>query len=231
MKYPEDFINKVICGDSQKLIKYIPDNSIDLIFTDPPYSLGFGKYDNSKNFYKLESELWRVIKPNRFLVFYWSTKKLGEPFLKLKKFQYCWQIIGYFPTTYSKSKLGDRKYMPLLVFMKGDAKLRYRQSDLLYAFELPIVVEKIKNPLFKPTAINCQILQMFSLKNDLIFDPFCGFGSIPLVCKVFNRRFIGIDIDSECIEIAQEFIAKGEVSYIGTDMAKRRLNETIGSLF
>jgi len=37
MKYPEDFVNKIIYGDCLVLLKEIPDNSIDLILTDPPY--------------------------------------------------------------------------------------------------------------------------------------------------------------------------------------------------
>jgi site-specific DNA-methyltransferase (adenine-specific) len=39
MKYPEDFINKIICGDVLKVMKEIPDNSIDLVVTSPPYNL------------------------------------------------------------------------------------------------------------------------------------------------------------------------------------------------
>ena len=35
--------NKVICGDSLEVIKSIPDNSIDLILTDPPYGIGYDK--------------------------------------------------------------------------------------------------------------------------------------------------------------------------------------------
>ena len=32
-------LNKIVCGDSLKLLKEIPDGSIDLIFADPPYNL------------------------------------------------------------------------------------------------------------------------------------------------------------------------------------------------
>lgn len=38
MKYPDDYINKIICGDNLKIIKDIPDNVIDLIVTSPPYN-------------------------------------------------------------------------------------------------------------------------------------------------------------------------------------------------
>jgi DNA modification methylase len=43
----ENMINKVILGDSIEIMKEIPDNSIDLIFADPPYNL------------QLENELYR----------------------------------------------------------------------------------------------------------------------------------------------------------------------------
>lgn len=39
MKYPDDFINKIICGDSVKTMKNIPDGKVDLVITSPPYNL------------------------------------------------------------------------------------------------------------------------------------------------------------------------------------------------
>jgi len=37
---PPDFINKIICGDSAEVLKKIPSNSVDLVFTSPPYNFG-----------------------------------------------------------------------------------------------------------------------------------------------------------------------------------------------
>lgn len=39
MKYPEDFINKIICGDAVLVMKQLPQASIDLVVTSPPYNL------------------------------------------------------------------------------------------------------------------------------------------------------------------------------------------------
>jgi len=39
-KYPDDFINKVIQGDCLEVMKDIPDNSIDITVTSPPYNVG-----------------------------------------------------------------------------------------------------------------------------------------------------------------------------------------------
>ena len=35
----DKYLNKITCGDSYELIKGIPDKSIDLIITDPPYEI------------------------------------------------------------------------------------------------------------------------------------------------------------------------------------------------
>ena len=37
MKYPEDYINKIICGDVTKILKTFPDECIDMVMTSPPY--------------------------------------------------------------------------------------------------------------------------------------------------------------------------------------------------
>lgn len=39
MNFPKDFINKIICGDCLNIMKQIPDNSVDLVVTSPPYNL------------------------------------------------------------------------------------------------------------------------------------------------------------------------------------------------
>ncbi len=39
MDYPEDFINKMICGDAVKVMKEIPDGVVNLVVTSPPYNL------------------------------------------------------------------------------------------------------------------------------------------------------------------------------------------------
>ncbi len=45
---PEKFVNKIICGDSEHVLKQLPDNCIDIIFTSPPYNFGLD-YDTSED--------------------------------------------------------------------------------------------------------------------------------------------------------------------------------------
>lgn len=39
LQFPHDFINKIICGDCIEVMQQIPDASIDLVITSPPYNL------------------------------------------------------------------------------------------------------------------------------------------------------------------------------------------------
>ena len=39
LKFPKNFINKIICGDTIKVMHQMPNQSVDLIITSPPYNL------------------------------------------------------------------------------------------------------------------------------------------------------------------------------------------------
>ena len=45
---PEKYCNKIICGDSESILRGLEDNCIDLIFTSPPYNFGLD-YKNGED--------------------------------------------------------------------------------------------------------------------------------------------------------------------------------------
>ncbi len=61
---PKEFENKIVCGDSEEVLKKLPDNCIDLIFTSPPYNFGLD-YENHKDgvdWNNYFDKLFRVLK-------------------------------------------------------------------------------------------------------------------------------------------------------------------------
>jgi len=68
MKYPEDFINKIICGDCLEVMKDIPDKSIDMILCDLPYGTTACKWDTIIPFEPLWEQYKRIIKDNGAIV-------------------------------------------------------------------------------------------------------------------------------------------------------------------
>lgn len=62
----------------------------------------------------------------------------------------------------------------------------------------------------KPVELFKTLIKNSSNKGDIVLDPFCGIAPSAIACKELNRKFVGIDIDSNYINIAKEFL-KGNI--------------------
>ena len=62
--FPLEFTNKIVCADSEEFLKKIPDNSVDLIFTSPPYNFGlkYDEYEDEKQWEKYFDKLFKIFK-------------------------------------------------------------------------------------------------------------------------------------------------------------------------
>ena len=68
MKYPDDYINKIICGDCLEVMKGIPDKLIDLILCDLPYGTTACKWDTIIPLNILWEQYKRIIKDKGAIV-------------------------------------------------------------------------------------------------------------------------------------------------------------------
>ncbi len=213
LKYPEDFINKIIQGDCLELIKLIPDNSIDVVFTDPPYGLNKDDIKGDADlslFYSILPECERVLKKDSFFITFFSTKFLPQLF-KNNPFNYFWQIVLFCPEGMVKSPIGWTKFMSCFIFKKGNPKIICRNKDIFIDTPGKMVEPDegyINHPTPKPKHFVREILKMFTKENDLVLDPFIGSGSTAIACLQLNRRFIGFEIDERYCEIAVNRINK-----------------------
>ena len=85
-------MNDIIKGDIHDVIKTIADNSIDLIYTDPPFHrITKAKWDKTLNWQTLFKDMWRVLKPNGNIVLY-SSMPFTYELLKYEKpkYHYTW---------------------------------------------------------------------------------------------------------------------------------------------
>jgi site-specific DNA-methyltransferase (adenine-specific)/adenine-specific DNA-methyltransferase len=77
----------------------------------------------------------------------------------------------------------------------GDIKqLTYKSREL--------ASREVLNTIQKPEQLIERLVKASSSKGDLIFDPFVGVGTCPVVCRKLGRHFIGFERDSEFVEIA-----------------------------
>ena len=81
-----------IQGDIQDVIKTLEDNSIDFIYTDPPFSITNASWDKPLQWDKLFPEMWRVLKPDGIICLYASIPFTYE-LLKYEtpKYHYSWK--------------------------------------------------------------------------------------------------------------------------------------------
>ena len=79
----------------------------------------------------------------------------------------------------------------------GDIKqLTYKSKEL--------VSRELLNTIQKPEKLIERLIKASSNPGDLVFDPFTGSGTVPVVCQRLQRRFIGCELNPEYVAIAQE---------------------------
>ena len=61
--FPTEYTDKIIVGDSKDVLKKIPDNSVDLVFTSPPYNFGLEYAENQ------DAHYWETYFEQLFSVF------------------------------------------------------------------------------------------------------------------------------------------------------------------
>jgi len=140
MKYPDDYINKIICGDCLEVMKQIPDKSIDLTITSPPYDNLRNYQGYSFDFEGIAKELFRITKDGGVVV--WvvgdATVNGSETGTSFKQALYFKEIGFNLHDTMIYQKIN---YIPL-------THKRYEQ-EFEYMFILSKGAPKTFNPLLK----------------------------------------------------------------------------------
>lgn len=117
-------------GDCLELMKSIPDGSVDLILTDPPYGTTACKWDSVIPFELMWEQLKRIIKPNRAIILFGS-----EPFssllrcsnLNMYKYDWIWSKSRALGFTNAKNKPMN-KHEIISVFSKGTCANRSKNK-------------------------------------------------------------------------------------------------------
>ena len=244
IKY-EDMLNKITLGDSYKLIKYIPDNSVDLVIIDPPYKFctdgkhaGLFKKRTTRYHDEIEGkdldknidlsilkEIDRVMK--KINIYIWCNKEQIFQYLKHyenAKFEIIiWHKINPIPTVNNKY-LSDKEYCLYFkesgVLLNGNVETKKK----VYSSSLNVKdKEKYKHPTIKPLNIIKNLIINSSKEGDIVLDCFSGSGTTCVACKELDRQFIGIEIDPEYHKISIDrlngILANGQLSF-ETDLSK-----------
>jgi len=85
--------NIIICGDCLDVIKDIPSNSVDMVYSNPPFGVTKAKWDKPLSWVELWPEIWRVSRLNGAVLLHSSmpfTFDLVSSQRKYFKYNYVW---------------------------------------------------------------------------------------------------------------------------------------------
>lgn len=234
----------VVNGDCFNYLSQIPDNSIDLILTDPPYNIaqystgnidlpGRSALNNDLaewdlkpiNPFDLLDDFKRIIKPDGNIFVFTSYNLIGkwhEAFdSEFDTFQFfVWHKTNPAPKIFKNGFLNSCE-MIACMWNKGHKWNFSNQRDMHNFFESPICMkpERLsdpKHPAQKPVKLLEHIISIASNENDVVFDPFMGVGSTGVAALRNNRKFIGIEIEKDYFVAAERRL----IEYVKTDNRK-----------
>lgn len=221
---------KLINDDCLKIMKEMPDNSVDMIFTSPPYN-DSGSTEKDK----LKKRHFKYENPEkRNDWFEWQCDCINEmlritkrqvlyniqPILNNKKDVY--KLIGHFAD----------KIDNIIIWYKPNAQPQHYPHRIANAYEMIIIfkcnnfdklyinsngyknviVQNInsnhtwtdKHKALMSEPFSDEIIREFTLDNEVILDPFMGLATTGISCIKLKRNFIGIEIYKPYYEIAKE---------------------------
>ncbi|MBW1746282.1 MAG: site-specific DNA-methyltransferase [Deltaproteobacteria bacterium] len=243
-KIPEKNINKIFCKSSEKMDE-LPDNSVHLMVTSPPYNVS-KEYDDDlslNEYLNLLNTVWRetyrvLVPGGRACV---NVANLGrKPYIPLHTYIIeGMQEIGYLmrgeliwnkassasPSTAWGSWLSAANpvlrdiHEYILVFSKEtfSRKKENRENTIkkeeflewtksIWSFSA-VSARQIGHPAPFPEELPHRLIQLYTFKGDVVLDPFAGSGTACLSAIKDKRNYIGYDIDSEYVKLAERRIS------------------------
>ena len=247
--------NVVVNADVLEALKYVPDESVHLTFTSPPYynARDYSIYPSYQAYLefldKVFQETHRITKEGRFLIVNTSpiiiprvsrshsSKRYGIPFdlhpyLVKNGWEFIDDIIWLKPEASVKNRIGGfmqhRKplaYKPnsvteyLMVYRKSTEKLldwnirsydtnTVEESKVADGYETTNVwkidpcFDKVHSAIF-PVELCKRVIQYYSYKGDLVFDPFGGSGTVGRTAKALDRLFFLTEQEPKYFEYMQ----------------------------
>ncbi len=229
-------------GDCLERMKEIPDESVDMILTDPPYGTTACKWDSIIPLEPMWEQLKRVIKPNGAIVMTAAqpfTSILGASNIDMLRYSWVWQkniatghlnakkipmknhedILVFYSKQPTYNPQGVREFNK--VVRRGNNGKCYGKSGSENYQELtgyPRTVQQFKSesktvhPTQKPVALMEYLIRTYTNEGETVLDNCMGSGTTGVACVNTNRNFIGIELDEGYFKIAQDRINQAVVN-------------------
>lgn len=212
---------KLMKGDCLKLMKEIPDGSIDMVLTDPPYGMNLTPQRLSGKFYgeKIDNDNTLEWTDEFFSIIYSKLVKVGSAFVFCN--HYC---ISEFIASAKKAGFEVKNIIVwdkghfgmggnwrpvhelILLLTRGRFVCRSKNLKNIVSYK-KVHHSRANHPTEKPVDLLQHLIVEPDYDPKTILDPFMGSGSTGVACVNTSRNFIGIEIDDEYFKIAEKRIS------------------------
>lgn len=228
------------CGDCLEMLKGVPDNSIDLLLTDPPYNVSrpnnfktmgsaarigmdFGEWDKNFDTVRYISELPRILRDNANVVIFNSWENLSE----IKKaceennitIKRCLVLNKSNPAPFNRDRMfvNDVEFALWGVYNSKNkpTKWTFNRQNPVEKCVINTTVQSSKlHPTMKDIKVITYLIEVLSNEGDTVLDPFIGSGTTAVAALNTNRNCIGFEIDENYFNIAQDRINRTEIANV-----------------
>lgn len=215
-------LNKIYNEDCLEGMKRIPDSSIDLIVTDPPYLVNYKTAyrkdkehrfnnvilndDNEDLIKEYIKECYRILKDDTAMYMFCSVSKVDFFKSELEKYFIVKNMIIWQKNNHTAGDLESafgRKYEIAFLVNKGIKKFNGKRLTDIWTFNRVVGNEQIHQNQ-KPIELIEQCIEKHSDENDIIFDGFMGSGTTAVAAMNTNRRYIGFELDEYYYNVAMK---------------------------
>lgn len=178
----------------------MPNGSIDLALTDPPYGLPNERFATVIEALK---EMRRVAKMQIVILDWRNPLTINDGKYAELVWEYGWisgartKSCHFYPTHNTIHFLGERGFR----FDTKDGSIIKRRAGFSSPRQCSYA-KKSGHPYEKPIALMKYLLERTDARS--VIDPFMGSGTTGVACKNLNRNFIGIELDKDYFEIAKK---------------------------
>lgn len=189
--------NGIYTGDARVLAQAIPDESVDLVFTDPVY-------DRIDDYRWLAETAARVLREDRACLSWAATPWLPDILgAMIPPLEWAWMMNWQRTGPCYPGKPGICVLCECLWLQKGASRTYKKIADWAH-WASGQGAKNNKHRWSKPEGLIFKWTQAFSLVDFVILDPFTGGGTVPAVCKMLGRQYLAFEIDPATADLARE---------------------------
>lgn len=220
---------KLYQGDCLEIIGGLPDKSIDMILSDPPYGMGYKSNYRTQSHKAIANDksldwldpffalAYDKAKDNtaHYIFCSWHNVDLFKQAAERNNFKVCDLIVW----EKNNTGMGDLKgtFAPKCEFIlhikKGKRHIEGTRDPNIIRY--PRTDNKL-HPTQKPVGLCEYLISKFSKQGETILDPFMGSGTSGIAALNMGRDFIGIELDSDYYAIAERRINEAKTAKLFT---------------